>query len=285
MAKKDYPGLVIVPPSDRTIVRRRVVRWSLFLIAVMWIASTVMEWSPTSNDDTDCQSTTTENNPQNRSEECGQFNQATATEKTSEDDFSLTKISQAESLTQSQPSIPLATSENNPPALEFTHRENPTAKLSAPADPPPDRTGVSSNNEKSVPTVPAQLSTSHPIPDTKLAEKGDAFAQYRLARYHEKQNGRQTPESIKWYNKASKGLRRLAEAGNGQAMYILGVMYAYGRGVAKNTEEARRWLTQAVEQNVRAAQPVLANLDAKQTVNPKPKDKGLAQSAKHSHSP
>ncbi len=281
MAKKDYPGLVIVPPSDRTVLRRRVVRWSLFLIAVMWIASTVMEWPPTSNDDTACQSTTNENARQNRPEECGQSNQATATEKTDEHDFSLTQISQAESLTQSQPAIPLATPENNPPAPEFNHHENPTAKLSAPANPPPDRTGVRSNNEKSISTVPAQLSTSHPIPDTKLAEHGDAFAQYRLAKYYEKQNGPHAPESISWYKKASKGLRRLAEAGNGQAMYVLGVMYAYGRGVAKNTEEARRWLTHAVEQNVRAAQPVLANLETKQAVNPKPKDKGPAQSAKH----
>jgi hypothetical protein len=280
MAKKDYPGLVIVPPSDRTILRRRVVRWSLFLIPVMWLASTVVGWPPTSNNDTDCQSTTSETNLKNRPEECGQSNQATATEKTGEDDFRLTQISQAESLTQSQPSVPLATPENNPPNPEFNHHENPTTKLSAPADHPADRTGTSSNDEKSGASVPSTKATSHPIPDTKLAEHGDAFAQYRLGKYYEKLNGRQAPESIGWYKKASKGLRRLAEAGNGQAMYVLGVMHAYGRGVAKNTEEARRWLTHAVEHNVKAAQPVLAKLEAKQTVNPKPKDRGPAQSAK-----
>ncbi|QPD04727.1 MAG: hypothetical protein Nkreftii_002501 [Candidatus Nitrospira kreftii] len=280
MAKKDYPGLVIVPPSDRTILRRRVVRWSLFLIPVMWFASTVMDWPPTSNNDTDCQRTTNETTLQNRPEECGQSSQATTTEKTGEDDFSLTQISQAESLTQSQPSAHLAAPENNPPNPEFNHHENPTTKLSAPAGPPADRTGTSSNDEQSAASVPSTKATSHPIPDTKLAEHGDAFAQYRLGKYYEKLNGRQAPESISWYKKASKGLRRLAEAGNGQAMYVLGVMHAYGRGVAKNTEEARRWLTHAVEQNVKAAQPVLANLEAKQTVNPKPKDRGSAQSAK-----
>ncbi len=280
MAKKDYPGLVIIPPSDRTILRRRVVRWSLFLIAVMWVASTIMKPPPTSNDDTDCQSTTNETNLQNRPEECGQSSRAIATEKTSADDFSLTQISQAESLAQSQPSIPLATPEINPPASEFNHHANPTPKPSAPADPQTDRAGTGSNDEKPAASVPATKATSHPIPDAKLAEQGDAFAQYRLGKYYEKHSGRQAPESISWYKKASKGLRRLAEAGNGQAMYVLGVMYAYGRGVAKNTEEARRWLTHAVEQNVKAAQPVLANLEAKQTANPKPKDRGPAQSAK-----
>ena len=280
MAKKDFPGLVIVPPSDRTIVRRRVVRWSLFLIAVMWIASTVIEWPSTSNDDTACQSTTNENTPENITEDCGQSNQLTATVQTVEDDLSLAQISQAESLTQSQPSIPSPAPANNPPAPEFNRHENPTTKPSITADPPTARTGANSNDEKAASNVPAKKSTSHPTRDVRLAEQGDAFAQYRLGKYYAAQNGRQAPESISWYNKASKGLRRLAEAGNGQAMYVLGVMYAYGRGVAKNTEEARRWLTQAVEQNVKAAQPVLANLEAKQTATPKPKDRGPTQSAK-----
>ncbi|MDH4082731.1 MAG: sel1 repeat family protein [Nitrospira sp.] len=283
MAKKDYPGLVIVPPSDRTILRRRVVRWSLFLIAVMWIASTVMEWPPTSHDDTDCQNTTNEDTPANWPEECDHSNQAPVTEKTREDDFRLTQISQAESLTEAP--HPTPTPENNPPAPEFDRHENPTTKLSAPADPPADRTGMSSNDETPAPSVRATKATAHPIPDLQLAERGDAFAQYRLGRYYAKHSGRHAPESISWYKKASKGLRRLAEAGNGQAMYVLGVMYAYGRGVARNTEEAHRWLTQAVEQNVRAAQPVLANLEAKQTANPKPKDRGPAKSAKQQHSP
>ncbi len=97
--------------------------------------------------------------------------------------------------------------------------------------------------------------------DTRLAEEGDAFAQYRLGRFYAQQSGRQTPEAVKWYKRASSGLRRLAEAGNGQAMYILGVMYAYGRGVARNTTEARLWLNQAVERKVSAARPVLASLN------------------------
>jgi uncharacterized protein len=280
MAKKDYPGLVIVPPSDRTILRRRVVRWSLFFIGVLWIASRVIVSFPTSNDDTDCQGTTIENQAGNLPEECEQSNQETAAGNLSKDDFNLTQVSQAEGWTEAL--HPTPTPANNPPAPEFNSHENPATKpsITATADPPMDRTRTSSNDEKSVPSVSPTKPTSHPTPDAKLAEQGDAFAQYRLGKFYAKQNGQEAPESISWYKKASKGLRRLAEAGNGQAMYVLGVMYTYGRGVARNTEEARRWLTQAVEQNVRAAQPVLASLEARQTVDPKPKDKRPAQSAK-----
>lgn len=274
MAKKDYPGLVIVPPSDRTILRRRVVRWGLVLMAVLWIASTVIERPPTSHDDTGCQSTTSEDNPEHRSEECGRSNEVTAAEKTSEEDFSLTQLSQAESLTQAQPSIPATSPESNPPTPEFNRPENSTAKLSAPPDPPAPRTVVSPRDDKPASTVSTKVSPSHPTSDLQLAEHGDAFAQYRLGKYYEKQHGRHAPESISWYKKASQGLRRLAEAGNGQAMYVLGVMYAYGRGVAKNTEEARRWLTHAVEQNVKAAQPLLAKLEVKQTVDHTAKGRG-----------
>jgi TPR repeat protein len=98
--------------------------------------------------------------------------------------------------------------------------------------------------------------------DIHLAEQGDPFAQYRLGRRVAQQEGRQAPESVSWYKKAFVGLHRLAEAGNGQAMYVLGVMYAYGRGVERDISQARRWLTRAVDQKVTAAQPVLASLPA-----------------------
>ena len=54
-------------------------------------------------------------------------------------------------------------------------------------------------------------------------------------------------------------------------MYVLGVMYAYGRGVARDTEQARRWLTQALGYKITAAQPVLTNLEAHLNADPKPK--------------
>jgi TPR repeat protein len=74
---------------------------------------------------------------------------------------------------------------------------------------------------------------------------------------------------VNWYRRAADGLRRLAEAGNGQAMYVLGVMNAFGRGVAKDREQARRWLTQAVNYQVAAARPVLARLEKYREPEPK----------------
>jgi len=38
-------------------------------------------------------------------------------------------------------------------------------------------------------------------------------------------------------------------------------MYAYGRGVGRDEEQARLWLTQAVERQIPAADTVLAKLD------------------------
>ncbi|NOT24314.1 MAG: hypothetical protein HOP22_16550 [Nitrospiraceae bacterium] len=107
----------------------------------------------------------------------------------------------------------------------------------------------------------AKTAESSPSPDTRLAQQGDAFAQYRLGRFYAQLSGPQAPESVSWYAKASDGLQRLAETGNGQAMYVLGVMYAFGRGVAKDEEQARLWLTQAVDQQIPEAHQVLAKLD------------------------
>ena len=120
---------------------------------------------------------------------------------------------------------------------------------------------VQEDNPAASPTDPPPVTSHTPVqdnPDILLAEQGDAFAQYRLGRFYAQQNGSHSPESVNWYMKASDGLRRLASAGNGKAMYVLGVMYAFGRGVVQNKEEARSWLTQAVAHQVPAAGPVLA---------------------------
>ncbi|NGZ97094.1 MAG: hypothetical protein CV089_13415 [Nitrospira sp. WS110] len=277
MAKKDYPGLVIVPPSDRTILRRRLLRWSLFLIPALWIAWTVIGSPPASQDDSACQATTSKDTPGDSTEECGQsHSQASAVERR-EEDVSLTHVSQPEHQAESeQLIIPSPPPENHPVAPEPTSHEDQPPKLSATEPHPADRTETGSNNEKTPAPAPAKKSTSNPTPDATLAEQGDAFAQYRLGKYYAKQKGRQAPEAISWYKKASTGLRRLAKAGNGQAMYVLGVMYAYGRGVTRNTQEARHWLSQAVRHNVTAAQPVLDGLEAKEAVEHKAKNRGPA---------
>lgn len=44
-------------------------------------------------------------------------------------------------------------------------------------------------------------------------------------------------------------------------MHVLGVMYAFGRGVTKDKDQARRWLTQATEHEIPAARHVLVSLE------------------------
>ncbi|MBX3319326.1 MAG: SEL1-like repeat protein [Nitrospira sp.] len=275
MAKKDYPGLVIVPPSDRTILRRRLLRWSLVLIPALWIAWTVIGSPPTSQDESACQDTTNKDIPGNQTEECGPSRPEAATIDSREEGLRPTPVSQLEHLAESQQSIP-SPPENPPLSPEPTSHEDQTPKPSITAPRPADRAETGSINEKTPARAPAKKSPSNPNPDAQLAERGDAFAQYRLGKYYAKQKGHQAPESISWYKKASTGLRRLAEAGNGQAMYVLGVMYAYGRGVTRNTQEARHWLSQAVRHNVTAARPVLNGLEAKEAVDHKAKNRGSA---------
>ncbi len=162
------------------------------------------------------------------------------------------------------------------PAAQATAAAKPPAPVSdsatsqpAPkpaATPTPDKSADTAQVAPDKPTAsasdasPGQPAPNQP-PDKRLAEKGNAFAQYRLGKFYAKHKGPESAESLSWYKKASAGLRRLADAGNGQAMYVLGVMYAFGRGVQRDTEEARRWLTKAVKLNVKEARPVLARVE------------------------
>ena len=50
------------------------------------------------------------------------------------------------------------------------------------------------------------------------------------------------------YEKAAKLYRPLAEKGNAEAQYNLGVMYRAGRGVPQDFKEARKWYQLAAEQ-------------------------------------
>ena len=382
MAKKGYPGLVLVPPSDRTILRRRLLHWSLFLIALIWSAWTLIQWLPSLNDKTNCPPGVGDQASISSPEQCG-HTQAAAESPSNQSEFNLTQVSQAEGLGESPPPAPspipdpdqLATHSNHsqdskphlsepinhptdhstlPPSYGKTTSSVPASqqtqnqesdirvadqlltqhnrsqdsksKSSELVNRPTDRSVVPPNNEQSASRIPgskpmpkldadvrgadqlttqhnhsqdskpgsselvphpiehtvappghekstSRLSTSRPAQDldidTRLAEQGDAFAQYRLGRYYAQRDGRQTPESVSWYKKASPGLHRLAENGNGQAMYVLGVMYAYGRGVTRSTDEARRWLTRAIEHKITAAQLVLTSLETNHRADPK----------------
>jgi hypothetical protein len=336
MAKKGYPGLVLVPPSDRTILRRRLLLCALFIIALVWGASTLGVWPLVSDDRANCQPGVAQEGSNSPAGKCGQPQSATEP-LPNQNEFSLTPVSQAEGLAESNnppPSPPLDPDQHTP---HSKHSQDLTPQSSEPADRPVDHSVVSPTNEKITSHMPASKpahdqdrdvhvadrvtpqhhhsqnstpksselinhpidlniassankqstvssSTSRPVQesdiDARLAEQGDVFAQYRLGRYYAQRDGRQAPESVSWYKKASPGLHRLAQTGNGQAMYVLGVMYAYGRGVPRSTDEARRWLIMAVEHKITAAQPVLAKLAMQPHGNPSPKAAEQAKNLK-----
>ena len=297
MARQGIPGLVHVPPSDREIAQRRLLRWSFFFIAILFGFSALNEWLTPSDNPTDCQpGVEVDISPDSR-EACSQAEtgQAIADGEPIQQDTIVAAV-----LQETAPAAPQTHTPSPPPQRTQPTKEpetKPAPKVASqettPAtpqtripSPPPQRTQPTKEPEtKPAPEVASQQRTTEssvhtvasprngnapttqevkPVlakpPDKHLAEQGDAFAQYRLGKFYAAHNGPKAPESVSWYKKASRGLRRLAEKGNGEAMYVLGVMYAFGRGVQTDTEEARRWLTQAVKHKVAAARPVLARL-------------------------
>ncbi len=78
-------------------------------------------------------------------------------------------------------------------------------------------------------------------PDTiteirRLAEQGDAFAQYDLADRYANGLGvlKDAEEALRWW-------RRAAEQGHSEAQYSLGLMHSQGRGVHQNPVLAHMW--------------------------------------------
>ena len=267
MATKGYPGLVLVPPSDRWVIRRRLVFWAFLIIAVAWGASASKVWFPSSDNNGDCQTGIGQGASANFQAACHQPERSVTETQSRPGEFTVTKASQGGSLAGSHSPVPtpdtkqLAT-QHYADQASMTNPHGPAGRSSDPAMSPPPGNGSSASWETRKPA-------SSPSPDVRLAEEGDAFAQYRLGRFYAQHGGPHAPESVSWYVKASGGLRRLAEAGNGEAMYVLGVMYAFGRGVAKDEGEARLWLTQAVDQQVPAAHLVLARLDGHRSADPR----------------
>lgn len=74
------------------------------------------------------------------------------------------------------------------------------------------------------------------------AEKGEAEAEYYLARHYAKGEG--VPQD---YAKAAGYMRQAAEQGNAFAQNDLGVFYAKGLGVKQDYQEAVKWYRQAAE--------------------------------------
>ena len=265
--KKGYPGLVLVPPSDRTILRRRLIRGGLLIAAGLWLLSTFTAKPPDSDTPANCQSEAGQPSAETLPENCAPAPATTQTD-LRPSEVNLTQVTQVSAPIEAAPlpAEPQLDSEQ-PQTQSMVQQPSP-----AHAESPQIRTEVRAglpNHEKPAGSRPPEKPVVNLEGDTHLAEQGDPFAQYRLARRISQQEGRQAPESMSWYKKAFTGLHRLAESGNGQAMYVLGVMYAYGRGVERDITQARRWLTRAVDQKVTAAQPVLTSLPlpARQTPN------------------
>ena len=264
MAKQGYPGLVLVPPSDRSVVRRRLVLGALLIIAIAGGTSASKVWFPSSDNNGDCQTGIEQGASANLPEECGQPEQSVTKTQSRLGEPTVAKASQGGSLAESHSPMPTPDTDQL-----VTQHDADQESITKPQ-------GRSSDHAKSLPpgdgsaaSWAAREPASSPSPDARLAEQGDAFAQYRLGRFYAQHGGPHARESVSWYVKASGGLRRLAEAGDGEAMYVLGVMYAFGRGVAKDREQARLWLTQAVDQQVPAAHLVLARLDGHRSADPR----------------
>ena len=83
----------------------------------------------------------------------------------------------------------------------------------------------------------------------QAAAKGDARAQFDLAKHYEDGDGveQNIDEAVKLYHKAAKG-------GEVDAAYNLGVMYYNGQGVEKDDRLAMKWYQKAAVQGDAEAQ-------------------------------
>jgi TPR repeat protein len=77
----------------------------------------------------------------------------------------------------------------------------------------------------------------------KLAEEGNAEAQYKLAKMYEEGLGlaQDSKEAAKWYLKS-------AGKGHSHAQYKMGTMYTLGKGVPKDRLEGAKWFGKAAQQ-------------------------------------
>lgn len=91
----------------------------------------------------------------------------------------------------------------------------------------------------------------------KAAEQGNERALFALGRIYANGIDEITPD----YFKAFKYYLMSAEKGLSVAQYRTGVSYLYGKGVAKNTEEAKKWLELAAKQHHRMAEIMLDAMD------------------------
>lgn len=263
MPKQVYPGLILMPPSDRKIAKHQLSRWTFLIITVTFGVLTLNAWLTPPDTTTSCQFILNLDTSPDSHNTCGQPEPDLAMNDEGSDpkDIVVSELSRETNQLNPQPSKLALSSPLNQPSTQSDVRrvsQNTSKPLATASFVRPI---AARQEEGSNTTQTAAKPAFTPTHDTHLAEQGDAFAQYRLGKFYAKHRGAETPESMMWYMKASTGLHRLAETGNGKAMYVLGVMYTYGYGVKKDAAQARSWLTRAVEHQIAAARPILASLD------------------------
>lgn len=94
----------------------------------------------------------------------------------------------------------------------------------------------------------------------KAAEQGNEKALFALGRIYANGIDEVTPD----FPKAFDYYLMAAKKGLSVAQYRTGISYLYGKGVAKNTEEAKKWLTQAANQHHTMANMVLNAIEDKE---------------------
>ncbi len=88
------------------------------------------------------------------------------------------------------------------------------------------------------------LPTTNDLPNLiKVAEQGDAEAQYQLAEMYAEGEG-----VTQDYAQAAVWFRKAAEQGHAPAQYSLGAMYGEGKGLTRDYEAAYGWLARAAAQ-------------------------------------
>jgi TPR repeat protein len=86
----------------------------------------------------------------------------------------------------------------------------------------------------------------------KMAESGDAAAQFEYGGYYEGRSdkARDHRRAVEWYSKA-------AEQGNALAQFNLGRMYLLGKGIEQDADLGVEWQLRAAEQGLAEAQYVV----------------------------
>lgn len=271
MAKSPFPGLVILPPSDYHITKQKWNRGVLLVMALVgcWISVRFLVLGPEEACATreDTIATAASHQPCTEQVRVAQT-QISADHGLPELHTGLSPRLRSTTISAPPVSVDLSAREplaphDNPILRPADPDNSELASIAAPkriedarleTAPPP-------RNDKPLrATAASDPSVSSPPPLGTFSARDDPFALYRLGRVYEKL--RQSPSDARtWYLKASPGLHHMAQAGNPQAMYVLGVMYARGRGVRKDLASARYWLTLATDHHVRPAEAVLAQLN------------------------